>query len=263
MKTLRHLFVISLLYSILIACEAEEDITPYKLNEAAVPFNLEGQKVLPESKNGNHTFVELNWDKSINPNSSFVVERSIGDDTKWLEIAKLENGINSYRDIEVLDEAEYFYRIKVIDSENNFNFSQTVNFFNKVDIFYAPSNLTARFSSTNSTNYSTNTTTISYNLPPNDLKIMLNWEDNSFKENGFIIEKSNDGNNWVELKKVGANITSYEDLEVNAVNYYYYRVSAFKYNFNDINKIEITNSSNIVHAYYSVYSYPTTYTSSL
>ncbi len=56
--------------------------------------------------------------------------------------------------------------------------------------------------------------------------INLNWLDNSDNENGFIIERMDNGGSYSEVATVGSNITTYDDVVTQVVDYKY-RVKAY------------------------------------
>jgi glucose/arabinose dehydrogenase len=58
------------------------------------------------------------------------------------------------------------------------------------------------------------------------LVIELNWYDNSNNETGFRIERSDEGGSFSEIATVGANVTFYQDVVTQAIDYTY-RVNAF------------------------------------
>lgn len=59
--------------------------------------------------------------------------------------------------------------------------------------------------------------------------IHLNWEDNSPDETGFIIErKLGEFGSWVEIARVEANMTYYDDAGLPANEYFYYQVKTYR-----------------------------------
>jgi fibronectin type 3 domain-containing protein len=58
-------------------------------------------------------------------------------------------------------------------------------------------------------------------------QINLAWTDNSGNEDGFKIERSTDGANFLEIATVGANVTTYADTGRTAATAYYYRARSF------------------------------------
>lgn len=83
--------------------------------------------------------------------------------------------------------------------------------------------------------FTTPPVTVPVPLAPSDLvatavsknQINLSWSDKSDNEEGFKIERSPDGTNWVEIAVVGAGITSFQNTGLSAATEYFYRVRAF------------------------------------
>ena len=207
MKNFKYFLVKVIAISLLFACEPDEEIVPnYNTQNINIPFDLEVTTVLSEDEN-EKLYADLFWNDNHISNSSFVVERSIDDSTHWTEIARLDKKINTFRDTELHENSNHYYRIKAINSDQNFNYSKNVNFFFKRTKIHAPSDLDAK--------------------PLDNLRINLTWKDNSDNEIGFIIERSLNGNDWTEIKKVKPNLTSYTDIQLQSETKYYYRVIAF------------------------------------
>jgi hypothetical protein len=64
-------------------------------------------------------------------------------------------------------------------------------------------------------------------LPISHEAIALSWRDNSQNETGFIIERSEDGQNFSHLAAVGANVEDGIDAPLAPETTYFYRVAAF------------------------------------
>ena len=62
--------------------------------------------------------------------------------------------------------------------------------------------------------------------PPVDTTIRLTWTDNSEGEDGFSIERDDDGGGFVEIDTVGAGVETYDDVDVPTGATYTYRVRA-------------------------------------
>jgi len=58
-------------------------------------------------------------------------------------------------------------------------------------------------------------------------QIDLEWTDNSDNENGFKIERSEDGLNFTQIDTVGANVKTYSDTELAENTQYWYQVKAY------------------------------------
>jgi hypothetical protein len=58
-------------------------------------------------------------------------------------------------------------------------------------------------------------------------QLTIHWDDNSYDEEGFVIERTRDGNTFVEVGRVPANFTQFTDPTVNPVTAYWYRITAY------------------------------------
>jgi hypothetical protein len=65
-----------------------------------------------------------------------------------------------------------------------------------------------------------------------DQKVELTWQDNSDNEDGFIVERSENGSVFSHLDSLGVNTNSYQDSTVVPGNYYQYRLFAFNASLN-------------------------------
>lgn len=62
----------------------------------------------------------------------------------------------------------------------------------------------------------------------NKRSVELVWTDNSNNEDGFQIQRSQDGgNNWTQIVQTGPSVTSYLDARVKSKTTYLYHVRAF------------------------------------
>ncbi|MFP4017503.1 MAG: fibronectin type III domain-containing protein, partial [Halanaerobiales bacterium] len=59
-----------------------------------------------------------------------------------------------------------------------------------------------------------------------DLKIGLNWVDNSINETGFVLERKTDDSDWGVIAGTEFNIDSYIDEDLQPGTIYYYRIKA-------------------------------------
>ncbi|MEW6127378.1 MAG: choice-of-anchor D domain-containing protein [Acidobacteriota bacterium] len=87
----------------------------------------------------------------------------------------------------------------------------------------------------------TNLTAVASNVG-GQLKVDLNWVDNSNNELGFRIERSFDAQVWTEIATVGPNVTSYSDTTVSPNTLYFYRVFAFN-NFGNSDPTNIADAT--------------------
>lgn len=71
-------------------------------------------------------------------------------------------------------------------------------------------------------------------------QIDLTWKDNSNNEQGFVIFRSEDASNYMQIAKVNADIVTYSDTGLTINTTYYYRIRAYNSNGN-------SNYSNVAH----------------
>ena len=71
-----------------------------------------------------------------------------------------------------------------------------------------------------------------------DAEVVLNWDENAKREDGYDIQRRIDGGNWRIIGRAGRNASMYRDLTVASGTKYYYRVRAF-------NRDKVTKWSNI------------------
>lgn len=67
-------------------------------------------------------------------------------------------------------------------------------------------------------------------IAASSMQVSLNWQDNSNNEDGFIVKRrlANEVN-FTDITTVGANVTTYSDLQVLPNTTYVYRVRAFRH----------------------------------
>jgi hypothetical protein len=63
-----------------------------------------------------------------------------------------------------------------------------------------------------------------------DVNIRIEWTDNANNEDGFKVERSEDGTNFTEVADLAANTVQYEDIQLSESTTYYYRVLAYNTN---------------------------------
>ncbi len=84
-------------------------------------------------------------------------------------------------------------------------------------------------------------------------EISLSWQDNSTNELGFIIDRKNREKGYFhEIGRVGAEVMSYEDTDVEEGNRYYYRVKSWNYVDEGFGPVfTISDPSNVDDAVYT------------
>jgi hypothetical protein len=92
-------------------------------------------------------------------------------------------------------------------------------------------------------------------LAPSNLKVQyifssalcISWDDNSYNESGFTIERSTDGKSWMQIKTLQPDLTNYADLGLILHTKYYYRIYAFNASGNSAysNILSVTPESSL------------------
>ena len=127
------------------------------------------------------------------------------------------------------DSSEHLVYAKAYDADGNVSTTSVVKV--SVRLLFAPSKLSAQ--------------TVS------DTQILLTWQDNSKIEDGFRIERKEEGGSYVQIAEVGTNVTSFEDSGLTYGSNYFYRVRAYTSLNNSIYsneksvKMEITAPSDL------------------
>ncbi len=152
--------------------------------------------------------INLAWN-DVSGESSYKVQRS-SNGTTWTTIATVGANITTYQSTGLAATTTYFYRVVASNAGGD----------------SAPSDLASG-------------TTMAVPTPPSApaglvavaaaaRQVNLTWQDTSLNENGFRVERSqNGGKSWTLVGSVGANSTIYVDGTVNARKTYLYRVRAF------------------------------------
>ncbi|MCX7748899.1 MAG: fibronectin type III domain-containing protein [Clostridia bacterium] len=150
--------------------------------------------------------VKLIWKDNSADESGFKVEKKLGDEGDWVEIASLPQNTTTYLSTDLAPFTKYYYRVKVYSSVfNSSNYSETITVLTGAP--RAPSDLVlVDFSST---------------------RIDLSWRSNSNNIQGFKIERRGEGESFVEIAQVDGETTTYSDRTVQSKTRYYYRVRAF------------------------------------
>jgi len=130
---------------------------------------------------------------------------------------------------EFSDSSDHLVYARAYDADGNVSTTPVVKVL--VILLYAPTKLSAQ--------------TVS------DTQILLTWQDNSRIEDGFRIERKEEGGNYLQITEVGANVTIFEDSLLTYGSNYFYRVLAYTsqnksaYSNEKSIKMEITAPSNL------------------
>jgi hypothetical protein len=146
--------------------------------------------------------VHLQWADNATKETSYLVQRSSDGGVTWADLATLPVDSISDEDGSVTAGSSYSYRVQAIGSGVISDFSNIATVTIRPD---APSGLTATAVSSS--------------------RIDLSWNDVA-GETGFKVDRSADGVNWSQVATTAQNVTTYQDLGLNASTSYSYRVRA-------------------------------------
>ncbi len=145
----------------------------------------------------------LTWTDNSKNEDGYRIDRKF-DNENWFTIEFLpENSISYLDDISITRQTwdVVYYRVYAYEDEDVSLPAEGSSDIN----FSAPSNLTANYA--------------------ND--VLLEWTDNSDGEEGFVIERKKNAEDYLVLAVTGPNIVAFVDDTVETENYYYYQVRAF------------------------------------
>src|SRR5688500_13683768 len=174
---------------------------PTELTAAASWFTRTDGSTIP--------IITLNWVPSASPELQRYDVYCSTEGGEFVRITTLPAGASSYRS-GGLTGTSYAYRITASNylfTSDPSNTAEATTPGEKVTIPTPPSNLIA--------------TAVS------KTEVRLTWSDNSDDELAFRIERSTDGIQWSYLREVGANVTTYANVNLKRNVTYYYRVQAY------------------------------------
>lgn len=149
----------------------------------------------------------LNWTDNSSNEAGFIIEREEATLSVFAVIDSVGANITSYIDNTVSQGVSYNYRVSAYNISGQSDYS---NVTYVTSILPAPTNLAGQI----------------FSGPP--LSVILNWQEVSNNELGFVIERDNEGlGNFETLDSVASNVTTYEDTNiVISVDTFYYRIYA-------------------------------------
>jgi hypothetical protein len=180
-------------------CGTSYDIEILEQSEPDPPSVLEAISI---SQNQ----IDLSWSDNSYDEDGFEIERSPDGSSNWTLIATLGADISRYSDTGLSAGTTNFYRAR---SYNIVGYSVYSNIDGATTLSApaAPSNLVA--------------TVVSQS------QIDITWSDNSNNEDGFEIERSEDGINWTLFASVAANVVDISDQSLSPSTTYFYHVRSF------------------------------------
>jgi subtilisin len=171
----------------------------------AAPANLSATAVSSSQ-------INLTWADSDNTEQGFKIERCTGAGcSDFAQIATVGANVTSYSNTGLAASTSYSYRVRAYNAAGDSDYSNTATAVTAQApaLPAAPTNLVA--------------TAISKS------QINLSWTDNATNETGFYIERCKGATctNFARIATVGANVTSYSNINLPANTTYSYRVQAY------------------------------------
>lgn len=209
---------------------AHEEMDMMHAMSFAVPPSTPSGLIADTIGFNNNRRVVLNWTGNSANTTIFTVQRAVSNKGPWTTLATLPSDSNSYTDPIGNNSNAFYYRVFASNTVGDTitpgfptltldsDFSNVV----KTGQPAAPTNLTARILASS--------------------RVRLIWQDNDRNETGFLIERSDNGGDYIIIGAVGENIVmgnvNYVDRTVSIGNHYAYRVAA-------INGAGLSDYSNI------------------
>ncbi len=161
--------------------------------------------------------INLSWiDNSCNEDN-FEIKRSLTENGGYVTIATVSANTTTFTDTGLAQNTTYWYRVRAINTSGNSTASNkasaTTVLCTATSVPIAPTNLVA--------------------TDIGDLRIRLDWLDNSCNEDNFEIKRSlTENGGYVTIATVSANVTAFTDTGLAQNTTYWYRVRAINTNGN-------------------------------
>jgi len=152
--------------------------------------------------------VSLTWLDNSNDEDGFKIERKV-EGGSYNVIATLTSNKTTYSDKPLSGNTKYYYRVLA------FNSYGTSTYSNEFMIFTPPCGIKP------------NPPTNLFGEAISSTQISLSWKDNSDNEDGFVLERKEEGGTYQIITTLPKDTNKYTDKNVIPDKTYYYRVKAF------------------------------------
>lgn len=178
-------------------------VAAFRTTAAPVPLAPSAITVTPISSGQ----VNLSWIDNATNETGIRVYRSL-DQATWVQLADLPANTIAFSDVTVSAGTNYYFKVAAYNSAGTSLDSNIVIVTTPtLPTPSAPNSLTA--------------------VAVSGSQINLAWTDTSTNEDGFRIERSQDGTTFSVLTNVGANATSFADTGLSSSASYWYRIYAY------------------------------------
>src|SRR5438874_2148449 len=153
------------------------------------------------------TTVKLTWNDNASGELGYKIDRST-DGKTFIRVTTVGANVDAFADSKLAPQTKYYYRVRAYDATHNSTYSNLAAATTSAPpvgdpALPAPTALTASMLSFNS--------------------IHLNWADNAKTEAGYKIDISTDGKTFTRLTTVGANVITFDSINLNPSTKYFYR----------------------------------------
>lgn len=198
---------------------AHEEMDMMHSTAFAVPPNAPSSLTATTIGSDNNKRIDLTWTGNPTNTTNFTVQRAVNINGPWTTLANLlASDVNSYTDLIGNSTIPYYYRVF---ASNTVGDTVTPG-FPTVTVDSQPSNIVRIGQPSAPTNLTA--------IQLSNLQVRLRWQDNSRNENGFLIERSENGSDFFIIAGVSGNNTtgavSFIDRSILPNTLYSYRVVA-------------------------------------
>ena len=185
-------------------------------NPPAAPTNLTATGV-------SSVQINLAWTDNANNETGFKIERKTGGGGNYAQIATVAANVTSYSNTGLVNNTQYFYRVRAYNAGGNSNYSNSANAKPQFAAPAPPTGLTASISGT---------------------FITLDWIDNSNNEAGFKLERKIDAaGTYVEIGFTAMNVKQFTIGGLSANTTYFHRVRAYNADGTSAYTNEVSNTT--------------------
>ena len=177
--------------------------------------------------NSSYSNVDSTGSQPANPSDLTAIATSSSTvDLNWTDNATTETGFRIFRS----EDGVTFTQVGAINTPDATSFTDTSAVGDKTYRYVVRANNDSGLSgASNQAIAETVLAPTALNAAPlSTTDILLTWNDNSTRENGYAIERSIDGAGFIEIKRTGENIKNFKDTGLTPETKYEYRVRGFR-----------------------------------
>ena len=154
--------------------------------------------------------ISLSWTDNASNETAYLIERSPDGSSSWIEIDSVDTDVTTYSNTGLNPDETWFYSVRAYRADDDqYSAYSNTDSATTIALPAAPTDLVATAVSSN--------------------QIDLSWSDNADDETDYRVERAiSDSGPWIQIKVLGANITTCSDSSLDPDTTYYYRVRAYR-----------------------------------